>query len=86
MRQLSIGMLVASLLGFGMAVAAPMPKASADTSAAIAPVANSTLNGLQKAPEERAVSIKQVQQHQAKQVKHHSKKKHHGKKYHKKKQ
>ena len=91
MRQLSIGVLVASLLGFGMtvAVAAPLSAVSADTSAAIAPVTNSTLNGQQIAPTQAAVT-KQVQQQQSKQTKqtkHHVKKaKHHGKKHHKKKQ
>jgi len=95
MRQLSIGVLVASLLGFGMsaAVAAPLSAVSADTSAAIAPVTNSALNGQQIAPTQATVT-KQVEQHQPKQTKHYAKKakhhakkaKHHGKKHLKKKQ
>ncbi|HEJ7887079.1 TPA: hypothetical protein SMI12_004088 [Serratia liquefaciens] len=93
MRQLSIGVLVASLLGFGMtaAVAAPMPTASADTSAAIAPLVargpGPVINpeGSKYMEEKKAAMEKQMPQH-TKQGKHHSKKKHHGKKHHKKKQ
>ncbi|HHL0960456.1 TPA: hypothetical protein ACQVH3_005266 [Serratia marcescens] len=85
---------MASLLGSGIsaAVAAPMPTASADTSAAIAPLATRgsgpVINpeGSKYMEDKKAEMEKQMPQH-TKQVKHHAKKaKHHGKKHHKKKQ
>lgn len=94
MRQLSIGVLVASLLGFGIsaAVAAPMPTATADTSAAIAPLAargpGPVINpeGSKYMGDKKAAMEKQTPQH-TKKSKHHAKKaKHYGKKHHKKKE
>ncbi|WP_261464751.1 hypothetical protein [Serratia marcescens] len=94
MRQLSIGVLVASLLGFGIsaAMAAPMPTTRADTSVAIAPL---TVRGPgpvinpegSKHMENKKVALeKQTPQH-SRQGTHHAKKiKPHGKKHHKKKQ
>ncbi|MFZ4172206.1 hypothetical protein ACEV60_26660 [Enterobacter ludwigii] len=98
MRQLSMGVLVVSLMGLGMAsaVAAPMPTAGADTSSTIAPLITRgpgpviAPKGSKYMEEKNAAVKKQISQH-ARQDKHHgkknhhSKKKHHGKKHQKKK-
>lgn len=85
MRQLSIGVLLASLLGGGLtpAEAAPIHMASADTSAEIAPLITrgpgpvvNPENSQYMEEKNAAVKAKNQVKHGAKATRHHGKKQH----------